>query len=94
MLKKKAKNSLISETIKRIIPKRRPSCTAFVCCPSYVPSRTTSRHQKLTFLTEVIRPRIKRVLPPAKLCLCIVRPKTMNSTENPTISGHGLGSTI
>jgi hypothetical protein len=65
-----------------------------VCCPSYVPSRTTSRHQKLTLITVVSRPIKKRLRPPLKLCICLVRPNTINRTENPTISGHGLGFTI
>ena len=42
---KKAKKNITSETINKIIPQRRPSCTMFVWRPSRVPSRTTSRHQ-------------------------------------------------
>jgi len=85
---------MISETINRIIPKRSPSCTAVVCCPSNVASRTTSRHQILALIVVIISPRKNRTRPPLKLCMCLVRPNTIKKAENPVASGHGLGSTI
>ena len=57
-------------------------------------SRTTSRHQILAFTTDRISPTKNSVSPPEKLCICLVRPKTIKNTENPVASGQGLGSTI
>lgn len=53
---KKAKNSLLSETMNRILPIRSPSLTQSVCCPSKVPSRTTSRHQNEMLISREINP--------------------------------------
>jgi len=94
MLKKKQKKSLISETIKRIIPERSPCCTESVCCPSKVPSRITSRHQKITFRVAEIRPRVNRFRPIINPCIYLARPNTIKNTVNATRKGQGLGSTI
>jgi hypothetical protein len=59
-----------------------------------VASRTTSRHQTLALTTVIISPRKNRVSPLAKLCICLVRPKTIKKADSPVASGHGLGSTM
>jgi len=46
----------ISETINKIIPQPRPFVTIFVCSPSYVPSRATSRHHWIIVSTVIITP--------------------------------------
>ncbi len=91
---KNAKKSLISETINRILPKRRPFCTAVVCCPSKVPSRITSRHQNDTLTTVAKRPRRNSVNPRVYACLCRTSPNSIKKLVKDTRSGHGLGSTI
>ena len=91
---KESKKSLTSETIKRILPKRRPFCKERVCCPSKVPSRTTSRHQKVAFSTTAKIPRAKREYPALNECLCSTRPSTLKKAEKETTKGQGLGSTM
>ena len=91
---KKAKKSLISDTINRIIPRRSPVCTAVVCWPSNVASRITSRHQKVTLIRIDRIPKRNTDSPRVNPCLYRTRPNTINSAEKAVYSGHGLGSTI
>jgi hypothetical protein len=39
-------------------------------------------------------PRKKSDSPLLKLCICLVRPKTIKKADEPVARGHGLGSTI
>ena len=55
-------------------------------------SRTTSRHQTLALTTVIISPRKNRVSPLAKLCICLVRPKTIKKADY-LISHHLLSRT-
>jgi hypothetical protein len=62
---------------------RRPTCTATVCCPSKVASRTTSRHQKVTFIIIPKNPIKNTSSPRENPCLYLTSPKVMNRAENP-----------
>jgi len=57
---KKAKKNKTSEVMKRIIPHRRPAPTWEVCWPSYVDSRTTSRHHWNIVRITIRMPNITR----------------------------------
>lgn len=60
---KKAKKSMISETIKRIIPKRNPCWTRTLCFPSNVASRTISRNQEIAMKSVMKKPKKKKKSP-------------------------------
>lgn len=53
---KNPKKNIISETINKINPKRKPFCTAFVWCPSNVDSMIISHNQ-------LINPKKKKKVP-------------------------------
>ena len=61
---KKAKKNITSEAIKSSIPYLRPNCTMFVCLPSSVPSRITSRHQTNMQSKTAIIPKAMVSIPP------------------------------
>lgn len=60
---KKARKNMISETIKRIIPKRKPIWTEWVWNPRKVDSRTTSRHQRNIDKVVKVNPKNKTKSP-------------------------------
>jgi hypothetical protein len=61
---KKAKKNIISETINSIMPYLKPNCTIFVCAPSNVDSRTTSRHQTNIHVITEHKPKTVDSRPP------------------------------
>ena len=61
---KKAKKNITSETINKTIPIRKPYSTGFVCWPSKVPSRTTSRHHVNIIKTKKLKLKLIKKLPP------------------------------
>jgi hypothetical protein len=66
---KKAKNNIISETIKRTTPKRRPFRIPAVYCPSKEPSLIISRNQKQTLRIKMKRPQTRIENPSLYECI-------------------------
>ena len=90
---KKAKKNKISDTINKIVPKRRPIWTIPVWWPSYVASRTRSRHHKNMVEKSKRKPLIKIKLAPLYACIYITNPITQQKTAREAKKGQGLGST-
>lgn len=90
---KNAKKNIISETINRSIPIFKPVWTDFVCCPSTVASRITSRHQQNIMNKIMKKPNWSKNKPPLYPCMYKTPPDVSIKAENADIIGQGLGST-
>lgn len=88
---KNEKKKATSETIKRIIPIRRPRITGDVWWPRVVLSRVTSRHHwnivKFVMVSPVMRQRVVLVWNQ------IVRPQVRERAPVAAVRGQGLSST-
>jgi len=90
---KNAKKNIISETINRIMPNRKPLWTDAVCWSSKVASLTISRHQ--VYITyKTIKNPIKASWPPPKnLFIYSTVPEVIKNAPKEATRGQGLGST-
>jgi len=90
---KNAKKNIISDTINKIIPNRKPRWTGTVCCSSNVASLTMSRHQVYITYNNTKKP-IKASWPPPKnLFIYSTVPKVIKNAPRDATNGQGLGST-
>jgi len=90
---KNAKKNIISDTMNKIIPNRKPLWTGAVCCSSNVASLTISRHQVYITYNKTEKPINASCPPPKNLFIYNTVPKVIKNAPKDATNGHGLGST-
>jgi len=90
---KSAKKNIISETINKIIPNRKPRWTGAVCWSSKVASLTMSRHQIYITYNNTKNPTSASCPPPKNLFMYNTVPKVIKNAPKDATNGQGLGST-
>ena len=89
----KSKKNIISETINKIIPQRKPNWTILVWWPLKVDSRITSRHQIAIQQITKNRPEKRTISPLLKECIYKAAPVAVIKQLKAVTRGQGLGST-
>ena len=90
---KNAKKNIISDTMNRIMPNRKPRWTETVCWSSNVASLTISRHQVYITYSKMKKPNKASWPPPKNLFIYKTVPDVMKNAPRDATNGQGLGST-